>query len=210
MSVSSRREFGSVLVAAAVAGGLALSAGGQEWASVTAIRRPPLPPVTVAVLGSDAAPLVPAAGLVLLAAAVALLAVRGLGRVAVGLLMALSGGVLGWSGVRGLIGGLASATASLPGLGGPRDTSLVVRVAHPWPVVALLAGVLGVAAGVLAVLRGRRWPGMGRRYERDAGAVPPPRTDEDRAQAAWQALDRGEDPTGAAEATGPASGRTPV
>jgi uncharacterized membrane protein (TIGR02234 family) len=130
--------------------------------------------------------------------------------VVVGLLMALSGGVVGWSGVRVLIGGLTSAAASLPGLGGPRDNRLVVHVAHPWPVVALVAGVLGVAAGVLAVLRGRRWPGMGRRYERDTGAVPPPRTDEDRAQAAWQALDRGEDPTGTADATGPATGRTPV
>jgi hypothetical protein len=43
---------------------------------------------------------------------------------------------------------------------------------------------------------------VGRRYERpgDDGAAAPrpatrPRTDEERAQAAWQALDRGEDPT---------------
>ena len=208
--MSSRRELGSALVAAALSGGLALSAGGQEWASLTAVRRPPLPPVTVTVLGSDAAPLVPAAGLVLLAAAVALLAVRGLGRVAVGLLMALAGGVLAWSGVRILIGGLTSAAARLPGLGGPRDTSVVVRVAAAWPVVALLAGMLGVGAGMLAVLRGRGWPGMGRRYERDAGADLPPRTDEDRAQAAWQALDRGEDPTGTAEAADPSPGRTAV
>jgi hypothetical protein len=85
------------------------------------------------------------------------------------------------------------------------------------------------------VLRGRTWPGMGRRYERGTGAAAtdttatdtpatdtpatdtpatdtpatdtpatdtpaadtPARTetDEDRAQAAWKALDRGEDPT---------------
>jgi hypothetical protein len=44
---------------------------------------------------------------------------------------------------------------------------------------------------------------MGRRYERDAGAALPSRTDEDRAQAAWQALDRGEDPTGTTEVAGP-------
>jgi len=196
VSVPARREFGGVLAAAAVAGGLALSAGGQTWASVTAVRHPPLPPVTVAVLGSDAAPLVPAGGLVLLAGAVALLAVRGFGRVVVGLLMALAGGVLAWSGVRVLIGGLASAAAAVPGLGGPRDTTVSVHVASAWPVLALLAGLLGVAAGVATVLRGRAWPGMGRRYERDAGGVLPARTDEDRAQAAWQALDRGEDPTG--------------
>jgi hypothetical protein len=51
------------------------------------------------------------------------------------------------------------------------------------------------------VLRGRGWPGMGRRYERTgtAPAVPArparPQTDEDRHQAAWKALDRGDDPT---------------
>jgi uncharacterized membrane protein (TIGR02234 family) len=210
VSTSARRELGGVLGAAAVAGGLALSAGGQSWASVTAVRHPPLPPVTVAVLGSDAAPLVPAAGLVLLAAAVALLAVRGPGRVVVGLLMALAGGTLGWSGLRILVGGLTSAAVALPGLGGTGDTGVVVHVARAWPVLALLAGVLGVAAGVATVLRGRGWPGMGRRYERDAGAVLPPRTDEDRAQAAWQALDRGEDPTGTPEVAGPPPGRTPL
>jgi uncharacterized membrane protein (TIGR02234 family) len=208
VSGPARREMGTVLGAAALAGALALSAGGQSWASVTAVRRPPLPPVTVAVLGSDAAPLVPASGLVLLAAAVALFAVRGSGRAVVGLLMALAGGVLGWSGLRVLAGGLRSAAAAVPGLGGTADTTLVVHVARTWPVLALVAGVLGVAAGLATVLRGRGWPGMGRRYERDAGAVLPTRTDEDRAQAAWQALDRGEDPTRTADAGAPPSSGT--
>ena len=74
-----RRELTLAVVGSAVAGGLALVAGGQDWGRVTAERGAPLPPVQVALTGSDAAPLVPAAGLVLLAAAVALLAVRGAG-----------------------------------------------------------------------------------------------------------------------------------
>jgi uncharacterized membrane protein (TIGR02234 family) len=62
------------------------------------------------------------------------------------------------------------------------------------------AGLLGAAAGLLVVARGRQWPGMGRRYERSGSSPTAPsparaQTDEDRAQAAWQALDRGEDPT---------------
>ena len=85
------------------------------------MRDAPLPPVTVALAGADAAPLVPAAGLVLLAAAVALLAVRGLGRAVVGLLMAVAGGVLAWSGVRALTGGLA----------GRREPSCPVSAAQP-------------------------------------------------------------------------------
>jgi uncharacterized membrane protein (TIGR02234 family) len=135
-------------------------------------------------------------GLVLLAAAVALLAVRGFGRVLVGLLMATAGGVLGWSGLRALTGALRDASTVVPGVGqGPGPVTLDLTAA--WPVLTVVAGVSGVAAGLFVVLRGRTWPGMGRRYERtpEAAAAPRPETDEDRAQAAWRALDRGEDPT---------------
>jgi uncharacterized membrane protein (TIGR02234 family) len=72
----------------------------------------------------------------------------------------------------------------------------------------VVAGLLGIGAGLLAVLRGRTWPAMGRRYERPGAPVAPaaaarPQTDEDRAQAAWKALDRGDDPT--QDTAGPAS-----
>jgi uncharacterized membrane protein (TIGR02234 family) len=200
VSDSSRRELTAAVLGAALAGGLALSAAGQAWARVTHDRPVPLPPVSAALTGGEAAPLVPAAGLVLLAAGVALFAVRGAGRVVVGLLAAAVGGVLGWSGLRALTGGLVEASLEVPGVGqGPDEVR--VDVAASWPVVVVLAGVLGVAVGLLVVLRGRSWPGMGRRYERPVtgkdgrGTTTRPRTDEDRAQAAWQALDRGEDPT---------------
>jgi uncharacterized membrane protein (TIGR02234 family) len=191
--MTARRELTAAVLGAVVAGGLALSAGGQSWAAVTAERGAPLPPLHGVIPGADAAPLVPAAGLVLLAAAVVLLAVRGVARMAVGLLVAMAGGVLAWSGVRALNGGLADASTQLPGVGnvpGP----VTVDVSAAWPVLAVAAGVVAVAVGLLVVLRGRGWPAMGRRYERTASETPP-RTDEDRAQAAWKALDRGEDPT---------------
>jgi uncharacterized membrane protein (TIGR02234 family) len=201
-----RRELTAAVLGAGAAGALALSAGGQAWAEITAERPPPLPPVTVVLSGSEAAPLVPATGLVLLAAAVALLALRGAGRVAVGLLMAVAGGVLAWSGLHALTGGLDAAAAQLPGLGGTTVTTSAADVSATWPVLAVVGGVLGAAAGLLVVLRGRGWPAMGRRYERPAGSNPAagaalrPQTDEDRAQAAWKALDRGEDPTDPAPA----------
>jgi uncharacterized membrane protein (TIGR02234 family) len=200
VSGSPRRELTLAVAGAVVAGGLALSAGGQRWATVTLARQVPLPPLTSVLTGSSAAPLVPAAGLVLLAAGVALLAVRGAGRIAVGLLMALAGGVLAWSGVRAVGGRLAAAATGLPGIG-PGAGPVNVAVTALWPALVIAAGVLGAAAGLLVVLRGRGWPGMGRRYER-AGTAPAPApaapaalTDEERAQAAWRALDRGEDPT---------------
>jgi uncharacterized membrane protein (TIGR02234 family) len=208
VSETARRELGAAVLGAVGAGALALITGGQAWARVTAEREPPLPPVSGVLSGADAAPLVPAAGLVLLAAAVALLAVRGPGRAVVGLLMAAAGGVLAWSGVRALAGGLSAATADLPGIGraGGRVT---VDLSAAWPVLAVAAGLLGIGAGLLAVLRGRRWPAMGRRYERAGSptaapaAARRPESDEDRAQAAWKALDRGDDPT--QDSPGPAA-----
>jgi uncharacterized membrane protein (TIGR02234 family) len=189
---SSRRELTTAVLGGALAGALALVAGGQPWGEVTTERPAPLPPVVAVLSGADAAPLVPATGLVLLAAAVALLAVRSAGRVVVGLLMAVAGGVLAWSGIRALTGALDATVAGVP-TGGTSTAD----VAAVWPLLAAVAGVLGVAAGLLVVLRGRTWPGMGRRYERgqDAAAPRPAASDEDRAQTAWKALDRGEDPT---------------
>jgi uncharacterized membrane protein (TIGR02234 family) len=205
-----RRELTAAVAGAAVAGGLALFAGGRPWADVTTDRGAPLPPVTAMLSGAEAAPLVPATGLVLLAAAVALLAVRGAGRVVVGLLVAVAGGALGWSGLRGLTGG-AAAAADRAQVRGTTTTEVLAA----WPAVALAAGVLGAVVGVLVVLRGRSWPAMGRRYERPAGqteAASRPartRTDEDRAQDAWKAMDRGEDPTDPPPA-GPPPGSRPA
>jgi uncharacterized membrane protein (TIGR02234 family) len=181
---TARRELAGAVGGSVLAGALALIAGGQAWAVTTVERQAPLPPVVETLSGSDAAPLVPATGLVLLAAGLALLAVRSAGRVAVGLLMAVAGGVLVWSGIRALTGGLSADEGT-------------TEVAAAWPVLAVVAGVLGVAAGLVVVLRGRAWPAMGRRYERTPEQAAPTRqdTDEDRAQAAWKALDRGEDPT---------------
>jgi uncharacterized membrane protein (TIGR02234 family) len=194
-----RRELVAVLAAAVLGAALTLVAGGQQWASITAQRRAPLPAVTAAVSGSEVAPLAPAAALVLLAAAGALLAVRGAGRIAVGLLMALAGTGIAWSSGR-VLAGADVVTDRLRSVGVPAS-ALTTDVARAWPVLAVIGGVLGVAAGLLAVVRGRRWPAMGRRYERAGAAAPvsgrpaPGVSDEQRAQSAWTALDRGEDPT---------------
>ena len=206
MSDRARRELTGAVLGSVVAGALALSASGQRWADVTAERRSPLPPVSGALSGGDVAPLATAAGLVLLAAAVALLAVRGAGRAAVGLVTAAAGGALVWSGVRVLAGGVADAAADLPGLTGSSVVATAVDVSPVWPVLALLAGLLALVVGLLTAVRGAAWPAMGRRYERTATAAGP-RTDEDRAQDAWKALDRGEDPT---EPPSPARSGDPV
>jgi uncharacterized membrane protein (TIGR02234 family) len=200
---SERRELTVAVLASAVAGALALFAGGQTWATLSAVRPAPLPPVTGVLAGSTHAPLVPAAGLVLLAAAVALLAVRTGGRTAVGVLMTISGIAMAWTAGRALAGGLRDAAAELPVVVG----TPVSEISALWPAAAVVAGVVGAGAGLLTVLRSRHWPAMGRRYERTASpvgggaAAPRPETDEERAHLAWRALDRGEDPTDPAPGT---------
>ncbi len=189
-AAGARREMTVAILGSAVAGALALIAGGQTWARVVAERAAPLPPVESTLSGGEVVPLVPAAGLVLLAAGVALPAVRGAARVAVGLLVAVAGVVLVWSGIRTLGGGVD--TGDLP--------ATEIDLVAAWPVLAALAGALAIAVGGLVVVRGRSWQGMGRRYERSGAETstatsPPERSDDDRAQDAWKALDRGEDPT---------------
>ena len=192
-----RRELTATVLACVVAAGVALTAGGQAWAEITAQRPEPLPPVTTLVNGSEAAPLVPAAALVLLAAAGELLAVRGWGRAAVGVVMVLAGAGLVWPSSR-VLSGQDVVTTQLQAFGVPAD-QFVTDVSPGWPVAVVAAGVLGILAGLLTAVRGRAWPAMGRRYERagDPGAATPPvaPTAEQQASAAWSALDRGEDPT---------------
>ena len=196
-----RRELSVVLAAAALGAGLTLLVSGQGWATVTAVRRAPLPPVSAVATGGELAPLAPAAALVLLAAAGALLAVRGTGRVLVGLLAVVAGAGIAWSSGR-VLAGADVVTTQLQAFGVPAS-DLAVDVAPVWPVLAVAGGVLGVLAGLAAVVRGRRWPALGRRYERAGGtAAPAPATQEQRAQSAWAALDRGDDPT-----ADPATGR---
>lgn len=192
-----RRELTATVLTCVVAAGVALTAGGQAWAEITAQRPEPLPPVTTMVNGGEAAPLVPAAALVLLAAAGALLAVRGWGRAVVGAVMVLAGVGLAWASGR-VLAGDDVVTTQLQAFGVPAD-QFVTDVSPGWPVAVVVAGVLGILAGLLTAVRGRAWPAMGRRYERagDPGAATPPAapTAEQQASTAWSALDRGEDPT---------------
>jgi uncharacterized membrane protein (TIGR02234 family) len=191
-----RRELTVAVVGAVFAGGVSLSAGGQTWARVAHDRPAPLPPVHAAVSGSDVMPLVATMGLVLLASAVALFATRGGARLAVGLLIALAGVALAWTGLAALTGALDEATANVLGIGqGP--AAVEVEYVTTWPTVVVIAGVVAVAVGAFVVVRGKAWPAMGRRYERPVARAQATvhRSDEDRAQDAWKALDRGEDPT---------------
>jgi uncharacterized membrane protein (TIGR02234 family) len=69
-----------------------------------------------------------------------------------------------------------------------------------WPWVAAAGGLVVLAAGALTAARGRRWRAMSGRYEAPSGrngtAGGSPRRVVDPHVAQWEALDRGDDPTG--------------
>jgi hypothetical protein len=67
----------------------------------------------------------------------------------------------------------------------------VHAAANGWCLVAAIGGLIGVLAGALTVVWSRNWTAMGAKYD----APSAPRPVKDPAAAAWDALDRGEDPT---------------
>jgi hypothetical protein len=103
-----------------------------------------------------------------LAVALGIIATRGVGRV-------IASGLLVLAGVGAVLaGGIALADG---------DSTPAV--------LGLVGGLLISAASVWSIVRGRTWPAMGGRYDR-SGTASSPRTGR---LAAWDALDRGQDPT---------------
>ncbi len=123
--------------------------------------------------GNDVAGAVKPLALVALAGTAALLATRKWGRIAVGILLSAAG--LGIA--------LASLTPGYP------------HGAHSqpfWPVLSAISAVPVTLAGLVAAGRGYRWSVMSARY--DAPGARQRVQDPD--VALWDALDRGDDPTG--------------
>ncbi|MDG4832058.1 Trp biosynthesis-associated membrane protein [Solwaraspora sp. WMMD1047] len=183
-----------------VGAGLALFAATRTWAVEVTLRPTPLPAVRTDRTGGDLLPWLPALALVGLAGAGAVLATRATARRLIGLLLVAAG--------------VGMAVGAVTGLG---DTDRG-GIGPLWPLAALLGAGLTAAAGAVTAAHGHRWPTMGARYERRSGRRRPERADRadrtagrptdaaDNAGSArvtgrrttevWDALDRGEDPTG--------------
>ncbi|WP_435794833.1 Trp biosynthesis-associated membrane protein [Micromonospora zamorensis] len=188
-SAVGRRELTYAVLLCLAGAGLALWAATRSWSVELTVRPAPLPPVRDTRSGGGLLPWLPALALVALAGGGAVLATRGRLRQVLG----------------GLLGALGLAVAAGGGYGLVADIG--GSVSRQWPALCLLGGLLVAAGGWWTALRGGGWPAMGARYERpvrsapattsvSAGSEGPPaplagrRTTE-----AWDALDRGEDPT---------------
>ncbi|WP_167521589.1 TIGR02234 family membrane protein [Microbispora triticiradicis] len=187
------------LAACAAGGGLALLAAGRRWVTLGAAGGPGGAGQDGLTGGDLVAWLSPAA-LAALAAAVAVLAARGIGRRMIGGVVALLGAAVAagaWDGTRdATVAAAARAHATAATVSGAAIP--VESRAWVWPLLAAAGGLVLLGSGAVAAVRGARWPGMSGRYERDAGHARTepgraPARDADRAM--WDALDEGEDPT---------------
>lgn len=185
--VTNRRRAILVVLGLALA---ALASGVPVWmrtAGSTALQGF----VPVQVTGTQAAPAVPAAALVLLAAGIAIGLAGRIGRWVVVGSVVLSGLLVVASAVSALTEPGPAARSVVAAATGV-DTLATPVTLTAWPTIALVVGVLVLVAGAWLGATSRRWARPSERH--DAGHGPTrPAPDDD--QAAWDALTRGHDPS---------------
>ncbi|WP_229400166.1 Trp biosynthesis-associated membrane protein [Micromonospora okii] len=180
-----RRELTYAVLLCLAGAGLALWASTRTWSVELTARPVPLPPVRQARTGAGLLPWLPALAVVALAGGGAVLATRGAVRRLLGVLLLALGAAVAAGGGYGLV-------AAFDG-----------EVSRQWPALCLAGGALAAGGGALTALRGATWPAMGARYERPVRRAADPQEGEAatgpvtgrRTTQAWDALDRGEDPT---------------
>ena len=226
-----RRQFVVALLLGAAGAGLALLSVRQGWARAVYDAPKPLPSRSVTVSGQDLVPAAGALALAGLACLAAIIATRGVLRQAAGVVLALCGlgtavaasGSLSAARIvsaasskasssgsvaSGGVGSTTGGTASTGGAVVTGDSTVhTVLLGVPWRVAVFAGAAALIAAGLLTLWRGRRWPVMSGRYERQAGTDRPARPARPVAaprgsspagldQAAlWDSISRGEDPT---------------
>lgn len=181
----------AAVVPTLVGAALTLLSTSRTWVNAS-LDDPVVGRVVVAASGRQAAPVVPAIALVALAGGVALLLARVIGRRVTGLLLVLAGA----AGVAATVSlqrvptsGVADLVTKAVGVSGSSPTAVDVTF---WPWLALVGCVLTAAGGAVAVLRAGGWSAPRGRYEAPGTAESEPAE----ADATWDALSRGEDPTG--------------
>ncbi|QAY62496.1 Trp biosynthesis protein [Xylanimonas allomyrinae] len=183
---------GRAAVLVIVLGALTLATAGPVWVrsqTATALD----PSVAVSVSGGDAAPAVNAAGLVLVAAGLALALGGRVARRIVLVVAAGAGVLVAWSAVAVATSPVEAATAGAGEAAGVTDLTGPVTVT-PWPWLCAVVGALAVAAAVVVEIAGRRWATSSRHERTPAPAASAGDSRVD-AHDAWDTLSRGADPT---------------
>jgi hypothetical protein len=177
--VSRGRTVALVLLGCA----LMLGSVTQDWARGTVVGSG-----AVAVSGSTAAAVVTALALAAAAGAGALTLARPRARRPLALAILLAAAGSAWATVTVLTDPAAALRPAVTVATGTTTAELTGVGTTLWPVPALLGAALVAVAGVWATAGAGRWPAGATRYEGPVAAAADPRD-------AWQAMDRGEDPT---------------
>ena len=179
-----RRTYGLALVVLALGGAVMLWASSATWAQAQ-VPLAGLESGAMRVLllsGRDLTPLASVMGVVAWAGLLGLIATRGWGRTLVGVIVAAAGVVA----VGGCVAFALSPSGRIDQVASA-DAGSAVHVEAAWTgwwIVGCIGGLLILAVGAAAVMRGRTWPTMGTKYERSAAVRDP-----------WAQLDAGQDPT---------------
>lgn len=209
------REYSVALAVLAAASLLVLVSYSATWETLVVpvfAGTAGSPTAGLALTGRDLAPLGAAAGLVGLAGVGGIVATGTWGRRLVGGVLVLAGGAAGVSALAFGLTGTAFVESALLARGIEPGPTLD-GTSSAWWLAALAGGLAMTAVGFAAVLRGDDWPGLSGRYRRREPAAAEGaresapdgrhRTPEEAdgaaspvsGIAAWDALDRGEDPT---------------
>ena len=177
------------LAGVAVPAILTLLAWSQTWFVVH------LQNAQLAIGGDAAASALPPLALSTLALVLALTIAGGFFRIVLGILASGLGLCIALTAVIALRDPLAAAAPAITKLTGVSGTSSIAELVTSvdttvWPAVTIVAGVLGILAGIAVVVTARRWPASGRRYSRTRVEAPDGRRVTD-----WDALSDGDDPT---------------
>ncbi|MDD2857938.1 MAG: Trp biosynthesis-associated membrane protein [Candidatus Nanopelagicales bacterium] len=151
-----------------------------QWVSATVDVLSGVSTRTFTATGSEVVPQASPLAVVVIAGALAVLAVRGWVRQALGVLLALIGLLLAVAIVGFGINRRVDAGA---------ETLIDLQV-RPWWVLAAVFALIVIVSGIVCAVSSRRWPSMGSRYERQG-------TSRAQSRSPWEVLDAGDDPTAA-------------
>jgi uncharacterized membrane protein (TIGR02234 family) len=185
--MTARRAPAIAILGCALGGLLVLLSAGRQWAHTSLTGVDGTGRSTLSVTGHQVAPSITAVGIALIALAAAILASNGILRRVVGVLVVLVAGAA--------IGAAVTARGDVSTALRHREvgsTGLAVHAsANGWWILTVVGGLLALAAGVLTVFYSEQWSRMGEKYDAPSATRPA----KDPATVAWEALDRGEDPT---------------
>jgi uncharacterized membrane protein (TIGR02234 family) len=187
-----RRTKSRVILVSALLALAALISWTQVWFTVELVDG-----TALEVAGQVAAPALSALALTSLVLVGALSIAGPFFRLVFGILESLIGVAIVFSGILAVtdpVAASASAISTATGVAGENSVADLVDTVtqSPWPWVAIVSGVLIIAAGVVILIVGRTWPGSSRKYQ--ATRLEPAESERTSVDD-WDALSGGNDPT---------------